>query len=181
MRRGTWLMAATALASLLLAAAVALGAEKKTDQADIRAERFTYHWDSNLWEFTGNCRVEIKGADQATMTAPKMTGKFTEKGTQVSEITAAGPARFDVTTQKTPDGVQRRIVAGCAGEAVYSGATRIVTLTGGAEAEMTVVPADPDAAPTKFSAERLVINLQTLTVEGENVHIEAEIPAEPEQ
>ena len=168
----------TLVAALALAAAAA---EKKTDKADIWSDKFIYHWDTNLWEFIGNCRVEIKGPDKATMKAPKLRGKLTKRGTQLEQITASGPVQFDVLTRKDAEGVQRKIVASCDRDAVYDAGARTVTLTGGAVAEMTTIPQQGDAGPTRFTADRLIINLKTLQVEGDNVHIEAEIPVESEE
>lgn len=177
MRPKSRLLVAAVLVAVVIAAAVATAAEKKTDQADIRADKMVYRWDTNTWEFTGNVRVEIKGPDKALLTAPKMTGKLAQKATQITEIKAVGPVRFEVTTQKDADGIQRRIVATGTGDAVYTGTTRVIALTGGAQAEMTTLPPEPDVQPTRFQAEQLTINLKSFTVEGENVHIEAEVPA----
>jgi len=163
---------------LAMAAVAADRVQKSAQSADVFSDKFIYKWDKNLFEFTGNCRVEIKGPDSATMVAPKMTGKLAGNSNQITEITAIGPVKFDILTKKDEQGVQRMIKAGCAGEAVYTGGTKVVTLGGGAEAVMTTIPQDPDMQPAMFTGNKLVINLTDFTITGDNVHIEMQVPAE---
>ena len=165
-----------AVAGLSMVALVWAQAVKRTSQADITSQKFTYDWKSSEFIFTGNCRVEIKGPDKATMTAPRVVGKITTKGQQVNKLTASGPVTFDFTTARDADGVQRRIVASCSGQAIYDGVANTVTLTGGAEAQMTALPAAEGQEPTKFSGTKLIVNFKSYTVEGEGVHFEVEIP-----
>ncbi len=174
----SWIAAGIGALCVLTAVVAASAVEKSTRNADIFSDTFTYDWKKNVFEFIGNCRVEVKGPDRATMTAPRMTGKLGQKGAQLAQITAPGPVHFEVTTKKDADGLQRRIVAACAGQAVFEGETSTITLTGGAEAQMTTIPATPDIEPAKFTGDKLIINLKTFTVQGERVHFEVELPPE---
>lgn len=152
---------------------------KRTLQpASVDADKGTYDWQKHQWTFTGNCVVRIEGPDKATMEAPSMTGKTGSNANEISEIIASGPVSFTVVTRKDDQGNQRLIKAGCKGNGVYSGAQRVVTLTGGAEAVMTMIPQDPEAQPTKFTGNSLTINLEDNTVGGDHVHIEMQVPAE---
>jgi hypothetical protein len=151
------------------ATAYAQGGKPSVQQAVIDSDRYKYNWKDNTFEFLGNCKVEIKGPDRAVMNSPKMVGKA-GKGNQISQITATGPVRFDITTAKDEEGVQRIIRAACAGSATYRGGDRIVTLSGGAEAGMTTVPEDPNIQPGKLTAGTLTINLDTFEIEGDKFH-----------
>lgn len=162
---------------LSLTAMVAAQVTKKAQQADIRAEKFVYLWQKKEFVFTGNCRVDIKGPDKATLRAPRMVGTMGASTSTISQITADGPVTIDITTAKASDGTQQHIMASCKGAATYSGATRVVTLTGSAEAVMTPLPEQPDTQPTRFTGDKLVVNFGTSEVTGENVHFEIEVPA----
>jgi lipopolysaccharide export system protein LptA len=166
------------LVLLSLCVAVAAQVVKKAQQADITADKFVYDMGRNEFVFSGNCRVDIKGPNKATLNAPRMVGKVGAKSSQISEITASGPVSFDIVTQKDAEGGQRHIVASCSGSAVYNGATRLVTLNGGAQATMTSLPAGPDAQPTRFTGDKLVVDFGANQITGENVHFEVEVPAQ---
>ena len=171
------LAVAICLALAVGAVAIATAVEKETQEAKITAEKLKANWGTGVWEFTGNCRAEIKGPDKGIMTAPKMTGKFDKSASRVSKITAAGPVSFDITTRKDAEGVQRKIIAKCTGEAVYEGATRTVTLTGKPEVVMTTIPSEPGVRPATFTGSKLIINLKALTIEGDDVDFNFEFPA----
>ncbi len=168
-----------ALVCLLAAVATSYAAEKKAREATINSDTMVYNWKKDTFEFTGNCRAELKGDDQASMSGAKITGKFTKGGSSVSEIIAYGPVRFDITTQPDDEGVSRHITAQCKGNGTFSAATKTIRLTGGAEAIMTTVPMDPNIEPAKFSGAEVIINLATydLTVQG-GVHLQVQLPAE---
>jgi lipopolysaccharide export system protein LptA len=166
------------LVLLSLCVAVAAQVVKKAQQADITSEKFTYDWAKNQFVFSGNCRVDIKGPDKATLNAPRMVGKVASKSSQISEIAASGPVSFDIVTARDSEGNQRHIVATCSGSAVYNGATRLVTLNGGAQATMTTLPLDPSVQPTRFTGDKLVVDFGANEITGENVHFEVEVPAQ---
>lgn len=167
-----------ALCMVALAAAV----EKQTSEANITADKFKANVSTGVWEFTGNCRVEIKGPDKGFMTAPRVLGTFDRAGSQVTEIKAFGPVNFDMTTRKDAEGVQRRIVARCTDQAVYAGAARTITLTGNPEAAVSTIPSPPDAKPATFTGRKLIITLKDeITIEGEGVKFDVEFPPETQQ
>ena len=160
------------LACMLLAAAMvtadAQSGKPSVQQATITANKWVYNWKNKTFEFTGNVRVEVKGPDHAVMNSPKMTGKTKGGGNQIYEISAVGPVKFDITTAKDEEGVQRMIRAACAGGAVYRGGDKVVTLSGGAEAVMTTIPEDPSIQPGKMTASTLTINLDTFEIGGDD-------------
>lgn len=170
------------LAAVLLSLTVMVAAQvtKKAQQADIRADKFVYHLQKKEFVFTGNCRVDVKGPDKATLRAPRMVGTMGAGTSQISQITAEGPVTIEITTAKASDGTQQHIMASCKGTATYSGATRVVTLAGGAEAVMTTLPEQPDQQPTRFTGDKLVVNFGSSEITGENVHFEVEVPANEE-
>lgn len=181
MRRWHLRVAAFTVGCLLLAAVAVMAAqEMKTQQAVVTADVMKYNWKANTWYFNGNCRVDVAGPDKAMLTAPKMTGKVGKGGTQLNEIVASGPVSFDVTVRADESGVQRRIVASCKGQAVFTGVAKTITLTGGAQGQMTSIPAEPETGPAVFSGETVTINLADFTVEVSKGRIEAEFAAPQE-
>ena len=179
MNRKPRLIPAMLAGLLLLSCACSLAAEKQTQQATITATRkATYNWKSGEVEFSGNCRVEIKGEDRSLMTSERLSGKFSADGNQIVRITASGPVHFDITGAKDAEGRQRIITADCKGDAQFLGDSRIVKLTGGAEAVMSTVPQPPNTQPAKLTGQTIILDLNTfdVTVEGP-VHMEVEIPA----
>lgn len=166
----------------LCMAAPAAGVEKQTSEANITADKFKANVSTGVWEFTGNCRVEIKGPDAGFMTSPRVVGQFDRAGSQVTEIKAFGPVNFDVTTRKDAEGVQRRIVARCTEQAVYAGAARTITLTGNPEATMSTIPSPPEAKPATFTGRKLIITLaDEITFEGEGITLVTEFLPETTQ
>ena len=149
--------------------ALAQGGKPNVQSADITSDKCVYKWKDRTFEFTGNVRVEVLGPDHAVMTAPKMVGKAAGNN-QITELTATGPVKFDITTAKDDQGVQRIISAASAGGAVYHGGSKLITMIGGAEAVMTTNPADPDVEPAKFTATTLNISLQDFAMSGEGFH-----------
>ena len=176
------LMIVTGLVAVAMAAGIvgvyAQGAKPKVQSADITSEKWSYNWKTKTFTFTGNCRVEVRGPDHAVMTAPKMTGKAAGAASQITEIVATGPVKFDITTAKDEKGVQQIINAACAGQAVYRGGDKVVTLAGGAEAVMATNPADPDVEPAKMTATALTISLDDFEIGGDNLHINMQFAPE---
>ena len=150
----------------------AQGGKPTVQSADITSDKWTYNWKTKTFTFTGNCRVEVKGPDHAVMTAPNMTGKASGSGNQITEIVASGPVQFDITTAKDEKGVQQIINAACAGQAVYRGGDKKVTLAGGAEAVMATNPADPNVEPARMTATTLTISLVDFEIGGDGLHID---------
>ena len=170
-------LAGLVVVMLLSVAIQAVAVERQTAQANIKADRFKANIGTGEWEFSGNCRVEIKGPDNAVMTAPRVTGRFDRSGSQVVEIRATGPVDFDVTTRRDSEGVQRRIVAKATTSAVYSAAARTITLSGSPQAAVSTIPSPPDVRPATFSGRTLVVRLDDeVTIEGEGVVFDVELP-----
>jgi lipopolysaccharide export system protein LptA len=165
------------MALCLIAGTVALAETRRTDKADISADKMVYNFAKNTWEFTGNVAVDIKGPDKATLTAPRMTGKLGKSGSQLNEVTAFGPVRFEITLKPDADGVQRRITATCTGQAIYTGAASTIVLIGGAEGQMVTLPIKPDENPATFKGDKVTINLVDSTIEMEKGTVSAEFEA----
>ncbi len=165
--------------ALLGACMAALAAQTKTQQALITCDKkAVYNWKTGELVFSGNCRVEIKGEDKATMTTEQLSGKFSPDGSSVVKLTAAGPVHFDITTAPDENGVKRLITAECKGQALFMGQERQVRLTGGAEALMETLPKQPNVDPAKLTGKEIVIDLDTfdVTVEGP-VFMQVDIPS----
>ncbi|NSW57640.1 MAG: hypothetical protein HPY44_16640 [Armatimonadetes bacterium] len=178
MRRAQRITTAIVTGLLLITSGLALAAEKQTQQATITANRkATYNWKTGEIEFSGGCRVEIKGEDKSVMTSERISGKFSADGNRIERITASGPVHFDITEAKDTEGRQRIITADCKGDAQFLGDSRIVKLTGGAEAVMSTIPQPPNSQPAKLTGQTIIIDMNTfdVTVEGP-VHMEVEIP-----
>jgi lipopolysaccharide export system protein LptA len=171
------------LAALILAGlavgTVALAETRRTDKADINADKLVYNFANNTWEFTGNVTVDVKGPDKATMSAPRMSGKLGKSGSQLNEVVAYGPVQFAITLQPDADGVQRRITATCTGQALYTGAASTIVLVGGAEGQMVTLPQQPDASPATFKGDKITINLADSTIEMEKGTVSAEFESAP--
>lgn len=162
------------VAASLVLGTVALAETRRTDKADISADKLVYNFAKNTWEFIGNVTVDVKGPDRATLTAPRMTGKLGKSGSQLDEVTAYGPVHFEITVKTDTDRVQRHITATCTGQAVYTGAASTITLIGGAEGQMVTLPAQPDSSPATFKGDKITINLAESTVEMENGTVSTE-------
>jgi len=172
LNRRTRVFAAVAAIVGLSACAVGLAQQvKKTRSAEIRAATMTYDWGVNTFEFAGDCHLQISGAYEATMTGPKMVARLNKKGDRVEHLTAAGPVHFEVVTQKDANGVRRKIVASSQGEATYEEATQTVALQGGAIADVTTLPATPDAESAHFEGDRIVADLKANTMKVDKPHM----------
>jgi lipopolysaccharide export system protein LptA len=161
-------------AGLLLIAVVA-GAQqvKRTLSAVIKANELEYDWGANVFEFTGNSELKITGRDEALMQAQKMTVKLNDKQNQVQELRTTGATNFTITT--APDaasGQRRRIVASCQDGALYSEATQQVVLSGGAKADMSVVPPSATAQAVHLEGDQITLSLKTMKVKVTPAHVE---------
>lgn len=165
---------------LLTLLSAAMAAEKQARDATLSADKLKFNLKTRALELTGNCRVTIKGDEQATMVAPKITAELDAKTGQLAAVNAAGPVKFIITTKKDAAGVQRKVDAEARGGATYAGGKRIVTLTGGATATITTIPTEAGIEPTRLTGKTLILNIDTMEVEGEEVEVDAQIPA-PEE
>ncbi len=158
----------------------ARAAEQKLRDANLSADKLKFNYSKKTIEMTGNCRVSIKNADQAMMLAPRITASLDRKTSQLQGVTATGPVMFVITPKKDADGVTRKIDAQAKGAASYDSAKRLVTLSGGATATIITLPEEPGLEPTRFTGKSLTLNLDTFDIEGEEVEIQAQLPAEEE-
>lgn len=164
------------LAALLLAGAVALAqTAAKTQSADIEGATGTFNWVTGEFTLTGEVKVQIQGANQATMTAPKMAGKITQTGTKLMNLSAYGPVRVEIITRPDPQGNRGRINATATDKAVYSEATQKIVLYGGAVADYVSLPEGPDSRRAHFTGEEIEADLNTdlLTVTKARVTVQA--------
>ncbi len=158
----------------------AWAAEQKLRDANLSADKLKFNYSKKTIEMTGNCRVSIKNSDQAMMLAPKITANLDRKTSQLQGVTATGPVMFVITPKKDADGVTHKIDAQAKGAATYDSARRLVTLSGGATATIITLPEEPGVEPTRFTGKSLTLNLDTFDIEGEEVEIQAQLPAEEE-
>lgn len=160
--------------------ATASAAEQKLRDASLSADKLKFNYSKKTIEMTGNCRVSIKNADQAMMLAPRITASLAPKTNQLQGVTASGPVKFVITPKKDADGVTHKIDAQARGAATYDSAKRLVTLSGGATATIVTLPEEPGIEPTRFTGKTLTLNLDSFDIEGEEVEIQAQLPAEEE-
>jgi len=156
-----------------LAVTVALAqATKRTQTAVITADDLVYDWETDIFEFTGNCRVQISGPDEATMTAPKMIVELNEKADRVKILRTVGKTHFSVLTAPNNKGQRRRIEASSNNGATYNETTQKVVLSGGAVADMTMVPPDERVHAVHFKGERITADLNTKQIKVSQAHME---------
>lgn len=174
---------------VLLAGAVSRAqTAAKTQSADIEGATGTFNWVTGEFTLTGAVKVQIQGANQATMTAPKMTGKITQSGTKLMSLAAYGPVQVEIITRPDPQGNRGRINATATEKAVYSEATQKIVLYGGAVADYVSLPEGPDSRRAHFTGEEIEADLNTdlLTVTKARVTVQAPLkppettPATPE-
>jgi len=150
---------------------------KRTVNAVITAQTMDYDWGTGQAEFTGNVKLVLTGAYNATMTAPRMSVKLSPKAERVLSVVAQGPAHFSVVTAPDAQGLRRKIEATAQQQLTYAAETQIVTLIGGATADVLPVSEgeNADVEAVHFTGQTIVANLKTnkLTVQEANLSVEA--------
>lgn len=174
-----WLLAA-------MAVACAWGqAQKRTRTAEVTADDMVFKWETNQFEFSGNCVLEVSGPNQATITAPRMSLQLTADGRAIKFLKATGPLRTTVVTAPDSQGVKRRIVATAAKYATYVEADQVVEMVGDAQADMITLPERPDSAKAHFSGDLLRVSLKSGELSAKRVRIRVEgelgVPEQGEQ
>ncbi len=162
--------------SLVLLGTVAAQQVKRTRTAEVTAQTLVYDWNTNDFELTGNCRLVIGGGYDAQMSAPHMTVKLNDAGDRIMRLVAQGVVKFNIVTKPDAKGTRRKIVASAQKQAVYSEVEQTVELTGGAEADLTTLGADGQAA--HFTGEKITANLQTSTLVVDDANLKLQTPLE---
>jgi lipopolysaccharide export system protein LptA len=165
------------LAGLCVVPACCLAqASVKSQSADIKGQAITFNWVTGEFTLTGDVKVQIQGPNQATLTAPKMTGKITQAGTKLMSLTAYGPVRVEIITRPDPQGNRGRIDATATDKAVYSEAAQKIMLYGGAVADYVSLPEGPDSRRAHFTGDEIEADLNTDTLQVTNTHITVQSP-----
>ncbi len=167
-----WLVRVALLAMLTALAVAGLTEQRRTQTTLIEYGDAVFHWDTKLWEFVSTpaqqCKLTVTGAYQATVTAPKMSGKLTSGDNRIEWLKTTGKTDVTVVT-KDKDGKPWKIVATCAKGANYSELTQTVELAGGAQANLISLSADSEGA--HIAAEVMTINLATKTITASKGHL----------
>lgn len=147
---------------------------KRVQNATITAQAMEFDWGANTIVFTGNVKLVMTGTHNATMTAPRMSVKLSSKAERVVSVVTDGPANFSIVTAPDSEGVRRKIIATASQKVTYSADSGLVTLTGGATADLLPVDAAPETEAIHFTGETITANLKTnkLTVDNANLTVE---------
>ncbi len=163
---------------LMLVAAVAVGQQiKRGNVATIQAEQLEYDWETGDTKMTGNCRVDIKGDYDATMTTPALVFRTDIETAQVLSFEATGPVTFDILTRPT-DGKRSRIQARCSDSATFSEETMLAIMKGNAHAEITRLPRAESVQSVVYNGDSLTIDLRNHKIHFSGAHLEVEMAPE---
>jgi lipopolysaccharide export system protein LptA len=149
-------------------------AQKRTRTAEVSADDMVFKWETNQFEFTGNCVLEVSGPNQATIAAPRMSVQLTADGRSIKFLKATGPLRTTVVTAPDSQGVKRRIVATAAQYATYVEADQVVEMVGDAQADIITLPEKPDSPKAHFSGDVLRLSLKSGELSAKRVRIRME-------
>jgi hypothetical protein len=165
------------LLGLLLTTLAVCQQVKRTRTATISAPAMEFDWDKNVFEFSGGTKLTIGGGYDATMSAPSMNVRLTQKGDKVSSLVAAGPVDFTIVTKPDGNGLRRQIIGSAKDEATYSEDTQQVRLVGGATADMKPLNAPADVEAVHFSGETITADLKTsrLKVKDANLTVKSQL------
>jgi lipopolysaccharide export system protein LptA len=168
--RGLW-----PLTALVLVAAVGVGQQvRRGNVATIQAEQLEYDWETGDTKMTGNCRVDIKGDYDATMTTPALTFKTDIEKAQVLSFEASGPVNFDILTRPS-NGKRSRILARCSDSATFSEQTMLVVMQGDAHAEITSLPRTETLQSAVYDGDSMTIDLKNHKVKLSQAHLKVEM------
>ena len=168
------------LAGLLLVSCLAFAQNsKKTQSAVIEGEVSVFHWSTNELALTGNVSVQVTSANATTMTAPKMTAKFSKGMDLILSLVASGPVHVEIITAPDADGVRNRITATCNDKAEYSETTQKIMLFGGAVADYVSLPEGPESRRAHFTGEAIEADLNTSMLTVTKAHITVQSPLKP--
>jgi hypothetical protein len=163
-----------ALVLVLAAAATVSQQVLRGNVATIQAKELEVDWETGSTKMTGDCRVDIKGDYEATMTTPALVFTTDIEKAQVLSFEATGPVSFDILTRPT-NGKRSRIVARCSDSATFSEQTMLVVMKGNAHAEITGVPRVESVKSAVYDGESMTIDLKNHTIKLAQAHLEVEM------
>ena len=182
MKRTVILWAATVGVGLLLALGAGTAQQKVLhgSVADIYATDVEVDLATGVATLTGNVRVQIKGAYDATMTAPTIVAKQSQEKNQVISLDAQGPVNLDVLT-KGADGKQFRVTARCSDSATFSEQTMVAVLKGNAHAEVTGLPRAEAVESARYDGDTLTVDFKHNKIKLTQAHVNVEMAPEAEK
>ncbi len=175
----------TARAGLVLVAILAMAGAgfaqtgTRTESADIKSESGSFNWATGEFTLSTNVVVTIVGANAASVTAPRMTGKLSKAGDQILSLVAYGPVRMEITTPPDEAGGRARITGTAKDRAEYSETTQKILLYGGAVADYVSLPEGPESRRAHFSGEVIEADLKTSVLTVTKAHITVNAPLQP--
>ncbi len=172
--RNSYVVTIVAMAIALTITAGVAQSTKRTQTAVISADTLVYDWDSDVFEFIGNCKVKIVGATEATLSAPKMIVKLSAGGNAIEELQTVGKTELTILTAPNDKGQRRYIEAHSNSGATYDERSRQIVLTGGAVADMTMRPpsATERIQTVHFTGQQITADLKAATIKAKQVHVE---------
>lgn len=174
---------ALALGIVLTARTFSQPAQVKTLSAEVYADEVTWNWDTNLSEYTGDCRVVITSPQQATLTAPRISLKLEKSDagrSVIHQLKTVGETHLTLITQPDSKGIRRKMTGTASQGATYSELSNTVVLAGGAKIDSVSLPEGPDSERISFTAEALTVDLGAEEVRASKGHmkISASMPEE---
>ena len=104
------------------------------------------------------------------------------KMNQILRAVASGPVHLDLLTAPDNNGLRRKIVATCGGRATYEGGTEVVTMTGGAEADVTTLP-EGNVEAAHLEGDTITANLRAskLSIKQATISMTTEVETEEDE
>jgi len=166
---------------MLLGAAVAQQV-RQTETGTVSAAEFEWDFANNDFMATGNVVMNIEGRHTARLRAPAVSLDMNDTLNRILRAVATGPVHVDLLTAPDSKGLRRKIVATCGGRATYEGGTDIVTMTGGAEADVITLP-EGNVEAAHLKGDSITVNLRDskLSVKQAEVSVTTEIDTEKDE
>ena len=166
------------LGMMLLGVAVAQQT-RRTETGTVTAAEFEWDFANNDFMATGNVVMNIEGRHRAQMRAAQVSLDMNDTMNRILRAVANGPVHLDLLTAPDSKGLRRKIVATCGGRATYEGRTDIVTMTGGAEADVTTLP-EGNAEAAHLKGDTITGNLRDskLSVKQATISVTTEVDQE---
>ncbi len=168
-------MGMIALAAMLLAVAAAQQT-RRTETGTVTAAEFEWDFANNKFLATGDVVVNIAGRHQAQLRAPQVSLDMNDTMNRIVRAVASGPVRLELLTAPDANGLRRKIIATCGGRATYEAGSDTVTMSGGAQADVTTLP-EGKVEAAHLKGDSITVNLRDskMSVKQATISVTTEI------
>lgn len=170
-----------ALGMMLLGAALAQQT-KQTETGTVTAAEFEWDFANNDFMATGNVVMNVEGRHKAQIRASQVSLDMNDTMNRILRAVANGPVHLDLLTAPDNKGLRRKIIATCGGRATYEGGTDIVTMTGGAEADVTTLP-EGNVEAAHLKGDTITVNLRDskMSVKQATISVTTEVDEQKDE